>query len=125
LNKGSNISYISLCHENVLLYKLQDKTYITMKYVYKHKTVSFNTNFVSKIIDYGNNQNNKIVLASMDPTMDENDDKRGFVLKEEVLELNLQYVIINDFIFQYVIPIIVPKTHNTGGMKQFLHQVLP
>jgi hypothetical protein len=46
-------THYDLHQENVLLYKLQDKTYITMNYVYKHKTVSFNTNFVSKIIDYG------------------------------------------------------------------------
>ena len=32
------------------------------------------------------NQNNKIVLASINPLIDDNDDKRGYVLKEEVLQ---------------------------------------
>lgn len=45
-------THYDLHHNNVLLYKLQDKTYITMKYVYENKTVCFNTNFVSKIIDW-------------------------------------------------------------------------
>ena len=47
-------THYDLHDENVLLYRLEDNEYITMRYIYPNKTViEFNTSVIIKIIDYG------------------------------------------------------------------------
>lgn len=46
-------THYDLHGDNVLLYKLENETYITMNYIYKDRTITFKTNNIAKIIDYG------------------------------------------------------------------------
>lgn len=46
-------THYDLHGQNVLLYNMKKGTYIIMNYVYKNTTVTFKTNMITKIIDYG------------------------------------------------------------------------
>jgi hypothetical protein len=80
---GSNFTHYDLHLGNVLFYKLKEKTYITMKYVYKDQSLSFNTKYIAKIIDYGRtyfhadmNNNSKTILKKVcDEPMCNDDDE--------------------------------------------------
>jgi hypothetical protein len=56
-------THYDLHSNNVLLYKLDNKQYVTMKYIYKSTVITFKTNYIAKIIDYGRSffhTNNKL-----------------------------------------------------------------
>jgi hypothetical protein len=65
-------THYDLHNGNVLLYKLKENTFITMKYIYNNEVIQFNTRYLVKIIDYGrsffkidNKNNSKTILQKI------------------------------------------------------------
>lgn len=72
LSQMKNIyTHYDLHLDNVLLYKLKFGHFVTMKYIYKTTTITFKTNLIAKIIDYGRSYfssqtiDSKEILAKM------------------------------------------------------------
>ena len=53
LNKIYNFSHQDLHYQNVLIYKLPNNQYITIKYEFNDKIIEIKTYYIVKIIDYG------------------------------------------------------------------------
>jgi hypothetical protein len=65
-------THYDLHNENILLYKLKENTFITMRYIFKNEVIQFNTKYLVKIIDYGrsffkidNSDNSKTILQKI------------------------------------------------------------
>lgn len=126
---GKTFTHYDLHSENVLLYNLGKDKYIQMNYIYPDGTVSFKTNLIAKIIDYGRSyfytdrtMNSEVIYKKVCKVCDECGKKNGYLSFNEDArpDYNVNFIpnISHDLRFMKMVENLTKKV-NQYMMKRF------
>lgn len=129
---GNTFTHYDLHMNNVLLYNLGKDKFIQMNYIYPDVTVSFKTNLIAKIIDYGRsyfytdeNMNSEIIRKKVCQVCDDCGKKSGYSSFDKTArpDHNVNHIpnISHDLRFMKLIR---KNMHYMNGMSEELKKLL-